>query len=520
MIAARRARRVAFALSLLVAPAHGTTVAVPGTPAKVDVTGYVDGLAVPEIGGPRQRPQLRSELSLLGKITRNLRTQLTLRGTVGGPFERGHPGIMSLVHEFQNHTPSAELNEAWAELRLGDAQIRAGIQKFAWGKLDGAPPTDVLTPRDLHDPIVRDIEESKIGIPAIALDYFLPSLPAIGLSEPRVSVVYVPMAVPSRIALVDERWFPPSIDTGGLAVTKQQADAALAENGLEDFTVKRDFTIPIALRPRNARPPTTFDAGGIAVRLAGTIRQVDWSLSHYTGPETGPNIDLVASAICRDCLRVFDDTGLPPVRARSVLLQAHDMIHMSGGDFSTTLGGATMRGEVAVFQNRPYLRISREVVAKALSKQSLSDIVSPLIQPGPNGKNRRVPVPLPALFPDRDSVEWGLGVDYLIGGFLPLLQVNQVIFTDDGPEQLLSNPETRLLASVRKAFFQDTLELELRGVYAFERGSWFVYPRASYRFGDNVRLRLGYLAIGGEPESVIGQFRDNDQVVLEARYSY
>ena len=59
--------------------------------------------------------------------------------------------------------------------------MRAGIQKFAWGKLDGPPPTDVLTPRDLHDPLVRDYEESKIGIPAVQLTYYLPPVPSLDL---------------------------------------------------------------------------------------------------------------------------------------------------------------------------------------------------------------------------------------------------------------------------------------------------------------------------------------------------
>src|SRR6185295_13496893 len=115
--------------------------------------------------------------------------------------------------------------------------------------------------------------------------------------------------------------------------------------------------------------------------------------------------------------------------------------------------------------------------------------------------SKRARVPLPALFPDRDSVEWGIGADYLIEGFQPLLQLNQVIFTDDGPEELLSNPDTRLLASVRKRFLADALEIELRGVYSFERAAWFAFPRITYRWQDNWRFRLGYLAIGGPLES-------------------
>jgi hypothetical protein len=517
----------ALAFLLAAAGAHAADVTVPGTSAKVETSGYVDGLAVAEIGGPRQRPQAIAELSLLGKITRDLRLKATFRSRVGGPFEGGHPGIMNFVHEFQNRTPSLEFNEAYAELRHGDVQLRAGIQKFAWGKLDGAPPTDVLTPRDLHDPLVRDFEESKIGIPAVAFTYFPPPVESLDLSELKASLVYVPIAVPPRIALLEERWFPPTIKTSGLNLSEKQAEQLLNAVAPDDFppvNLNGGVHIPLNLFTLNHRPPKTLDAGGIAGRFSGTVHGVDWSIAHYTGPETGPDLLLDASARCRDCIPTIAATGKVPVRARSFITQTHDTIHMTGADFQTAIGGATVRGEVAVFQDRPYLRISRQVIETALTPQALRRYGPRLFGIDPNTgqlvPSKRAHVPLPELFPDRDSVEWGIGADYLIEGFLPLLQLNQVIFTDDGPEQLLSNPETRLLASVRKRFLDDTLEVELRGVYAFERAAWFTYPRITYRWKDNWRFRLGYLAIGGPLESMIGQFHANDEFTLEARYSF
>src|SRR5689334_8345924 len=207
----------AVAAALVARPAVARDLPVPGTSTKVDASGWVDGLAVVDTGGgPRERPQAIGELRFTSRLTRWLRGQLTLRSRAGGPFEGGHPGMMNFVHEFQNRTPSFEWNEAWLEAKVGEGQVRAGIQKFAWGKLDGLPPTDVLTPRDLHDPIVRDIEESKIGIPALQLGYPLPAVPALDLSELRTQLVYVPFAVPARLALKDERWFPPSIRSGDI----------------------------------------------------------------------------------------------------------------------------------------------------------------------------------------------------------------------------------------------------------------------------------------------------------------
>jgi hypothetical protein len=487
------------------APVRGANVTVPGTSATVDASGYVDGLAIVPVGGPRQQPGLSGELSLLGKVSRSLRLQLTTRSHVGGPYEGGHAGVMNFVHEFQNRSTSFEVNEAFAELRLGDAQVRAGIQKFAWGKLDGPPPTDVLTPRDLHDPLVRDYEESKIGIPAVQLTYYLPPVPSIDLHDLKTSLVYIPFAVPARAPLAEERWFPPSIQPGGQLLPKPLA--------APPFSFDRH--VPVAFHTLNSRPPGTFEAGGIAFRLGGTVHDMDWSISHYTGPETGPDAELDAQAICRQCATTPTDRKL---RARAVLRQDHDVIHMTGADWSAAFGGATVRAEVAAFQNRPYLRISGQVVDEALQDVVVSKKPPAWAAHLLTGKWTRVP--LAELFPDRDSVEWGIGADYLIEGFLPLLQVNQVVFTDNGPTELLSNPETRIVASVKRRFLADALEVEVRGVYAFTRDAWFLYPRVTYHYGDHMRFRLGYLAIGGPPESVIGQYRANDELTLEARYSF
>jgi len=66
----------------------------------------------------------------------------------------------------------------------------------------------------------------------------------------------------------------------------------------------------------------------------------------------------------------------------------------------------------------------------------------------------------------------------------------------------------------------ERLELELRGLYAISRDYWFVFPRASYLVRDDLRVRVGYLAVGGPQESVLGQFRQNDEFVFQVRYSF
>ena len=60
----------------------------------------------------------------------------------------------------------------------------------------------------------------------------------------------------------------------------------------------------------------------------------------------------------------------------------------------------------------------------------------------------------------------------------------------------------------------------MRGTYAIERGGWFLLPWISYLVRDDLRVRLGYLAIGGPRTHLIGQFGENDEVLFQGRYSF
>jgi len=268
-----------------------------------------------------------------------------------------------------------------------------------------------------------------------------------------------------------------------------------------------DLVIPVRFGTLDHRPPRRLDAGGIAARLAGTWHESDWDLYHYTGPETGPDADL------RPEVRLVSAAPLR-LRAVSFLRQAHDVIHMTGADASSALGGFTVRAEAAYFDDRPYLRPSSDLIRQATAPATVERLARQVLRRG------RARVPLGDLFPTLDAVEWGIGADYLIHGFTPLVQLNQIAILDRAPRLLIHDPETRLSGTLRKKLLAERLELEVKGTYAIERQAWFVFPRASYLVRDDLRLRLGYLAIGGPRASILGQFRDNDEVVLQARYSF
>jgi len=495
---------VATLLSAVVCMALAAT---PAPAAGVRVEGFLDGLAVAATGsGPLQRPQGVGQLSFDSKLRRDLRAHLTLRGRVGGPFVGGSGvGFYVLDDMFQNVSPAFEVLEGWLEWRGRSAEVRAGSMRVAWGELDGIPPTDVVNPRAYHDPLVEDPEERKFGIPMAQGSWFPGDLPALDLEQVQVSLLWVPLTVPPRMALIEERWFPRSFDPSRpIVITKKQLEDAPIAPADEE----KQLVVPVAFETENQPPARSLRDGGVGLRLGGRWRGVDWAAYHFTGMDTTPVMQLPVDLV---------GVSLVPldVRIEARLRQDDVRVHMTGGDLAFALGPVTMRAELATFIDRPYPRVTSTLVSEFMDDLSVPDLVTRL------AKHERVGLELGDLFVRRSSAEWGVGADTVWRGFMPLLQVNQIVLSGGkAPRLLIGQPDTRLTARLARRFLDERLALEMRGVYAFEQAAWFLYPNVEYLLRDDLAVDVGYLAVGGVRNTLIGQYKNNDELVLRARWTF
>jgi hypothetical protein len=527
-----RARRVScFVLALVAMTAAGARANETGDEA-VRVSGYLGALAVgPVDDGADQLPQGRLGLKADLRAAPMLGGHVELRGRIGGPTESDRAGLYNLVHTFQDLSPGLEFPEAYLDLELPSTSVRAGLQRIGWGRLDGVPPTDVVNPRDYHDPIVEDFEEQRIGVPALQVTRYLPDAPALRLANLKAAIVYLPIGVPARLPGLDDRWFPVGtipgqrfpFPRGRVRQSLAGLLSALCKRPI-DVTLQGAASIPARVSTANHRPELTLDNGGIGFTIGGTAGQAGWDLYHYTGPETQPDLDLSVELV-RDFFSLTPTTCVAQtnqytaryrLHADALLRQASASIHMTGADWSFSVGQASFRLEAAYIQSRPYPRVAADLLsAAALRQLPIRPIAAKVV--GPPGRAR---LPIGDLFVERDAVEWGMGVDSQTRGVNWLAQVNQIVLLESAPRLLIGDPDTRLLLAVRRPFLRRRLQLELRGVYSLERGGWFLFPQATYALRSNVRLRAGYLAIGGPRTSLIGQFGHNDEFVFEARYLF
>ena len=164
----RPARWIPPLVSLLVALQHG----VAARAALPTIGGRVEGYGIVRFdqSSPRQRPLARIDLFAEQRVTSELRWKLATTGRWGGTIEDASgAGPIDFGHSFQNVDPSLQLDEAWVEWLGDDFDVRAGNQRFTWGKLDGPKPNDLLNPLRCYDPLVDREKDQKIAVPALSV---------------------------------------------------------------------------------------------------------------------------------------------------------------------------------------------------------------------------------------------------------------------------------------------------------------------------------------------------------------
>jgi hypothetical protein len=245
---------------------------------------------------------------------------------------------------------------------------------------------------------------------------------------------------------------------------------------------------------------------------------------YYDGPETAAAFDFdvdvfspsAQQKIAMGQMPTVDD--LAQLESTAVLRPRSARMRLVGGDVALPLAGFTTRAEWAFGMDRLVPRSTAELLGldnlAATLQPQLAEVIAGLL------RGEDVPVDLGPLFVQRDVFEWGLGADYAWQGWVPLLQINQSIVLDNDLTLLVPDVDTRLLAALRRSFIDETLATELVAVQGFERSYTTLQLRATYSFTDDFWVRAGYLMIAGTSNSFIGEYKDNDEVFVQARYSF
>lgn len=424
---------------------------------------------------------------------------MSLRGLFGGPAWGAEGlGFGSYDRTFQDFSPLVEVDEGFLDFDVRGFEVRLGAQKFTWGKLDVFSPADILSPRRFTDPFLREGREAKLAQPAL----FLARPLALGTNvrAEDVEFVWVPWSVPPRFPLEDERWFPPSVRPEPLL---EIPFGALAPG-------QPRLAVRTTLEMANRAPPRRPDRGAFGVRLRGSVEDVGWSLSLYHGPETAPAFSLLPS------VRL---TGADPegflLGAQARLRPRYGRVSLVGVDLERAYDLVTLRIEAAWSRGRLWPRPAEDL----LSPENLGGRLRPELASVAERlfRGETVPLDLGPLFVRRDALQWGIGGDVGSGGTVLTLQLDQTWILHNATPLLLTDVQTRVLASLRRDFWQERFRLEGTTVATLERPSAAVWFELLSELAPGLELRAGLLFLEGSSRSLVGQYDRNDQAFLRLR---
>jgi hypothetical protein len=227
---------------------------------------------------------------------------------------RRHPDSPAAEDESSTLTRQAifKVHDAFIESTLGRLDLRIGLARIVWGRLDEVQPTDVVNPLDVSRFFVEGRSEARLPVALVRAQVFL---------SDRASLegVYVPVFRRGRFDQLDEPSSPFTPHSG-------PGDAI----GSVCLAVGCPTLPPLMV---DHEPPVTFDNAQGGARFNATTGRLDWSVSAFRGFEPFP---------------VFE-SGTPQPGAPLPIHGTHPRFTMLGGDFETVRGEWGMRGEVAAF---------------------------------------------------------------------------------------------------------------------------------------------------------------------------
>jgi hypothetical protein len=380
-------------------------------------------------------------------------------GSVKRPV-RDHSLLKSWDEVYQRNTPFLEFKELYAGYSTDSLELRAGIQRFAWGRLDEYPINDLLNPWDYSQFLRKSLEDRKIGVPSLSASF--------SKGDWSCDAVWVPLFVPYRLPQPNERWFGASALSGFAQLP-----------GAEIVPNEPDM------------PPRTLENSTIALRVRRT-GDIEWALSLFHGFDPRPVFKTTALAITPLADKIRIDPGFVPDFRKITVI---------GLDAATVTGDWSLRAELAYTFGRVF-NIRQDLWG-----------YPPIPTPGIYS--------LQPIGQVRDTFDYGIGADYrLFEEGLLTMQAQQTVIFDRPDTMYEQTVETLLWVNLKAGWMNRKLETDFNIACNPEHGDVMAKAEAWYIFSDSWKAGLTAISFSGPGRSLFGRFSMNDQLEAVLIYSW
>lgn len=361
---------------------------------------------------------------------------------------------------YQSTTPFLEFKELYGSYSTGILEVRAGIQRFAWGRLDEYPVNDLLNPWDYTQFLRKPLEDRKIGVPALSAQ--------LAEGSWNLEAVWVPVLISYRLPLNNERWSPLALFTSELT------------------------NVPVKILTTDADIPArnlASGSGGLRLQKTGVV---DWGVTLFHGYDPRPILKTTQLVIAPEGAKILVDPGA-----------AADFHKMSsiGLDGAFAKGNWSLRAEASYAFGR-YFNTNVELWGYP---------TVPAFGVFPLNPNQH----------KSDALEYGIGADYrLFEDCVLTMQAQQTLIVDR-PDTLYSRKyETILWANLKNGFLNQKLETNLNAAYNPEHGDVMARANVWYALTDFLKVGVTTIGFWGPSQSLFGRYKKNDQIEFDVVFSW
>ena len=254
--------------------------------------------------------------SYLGVLTNDTNDYSINQNTLDLKLKRVDDNVSFFANPYLVQTPNQDvrlgLREAYMDVYFNNMDLRIGKQQIIWGKADGMFITDIVSPKDLGEFLLRDFDEIRSGITSLKANYFL--------GDNTVEMVWIPTFTPTKMPDETSTW------------------SRIPE-----------FPLSITIDESQKEIPGRLENSEGFVKFSGMSSLLDYEIMAGSMWDDDPTLHIVP-------IITVDN----PTPSGLMLIPIHHQLTLVGGSFSSELGGVILRGEGAYYMGKQLSALNPE----------------------------------------------------------------------------------------------------------------------------------------------------------------
>jgi hypothetical protein len=248
--------------------------------------------------------------SYLGVLTNDTNDYSINQNTLDLKLKRTDDNVSFFANPFLYQTPNQDvqlgLREVYMDVYFNNMDLRIGKQQIIWGKADGMFITDIVSPKDLGEFLLRDFDEIRTGITSLKANYYL--------GDNTVEMVWIPTFTPTIMPDETSIW------------------SRIPE-----------FPLPITIDESQKEIPSRLENSEGFIKFSGMSSLLDYEFMAGSMWDDDPTLHISP---------IFEQGNPQPLGL--TLTPTHHQLTLVGGSFSSELGGFILRGEGAYYMGKQF----------------------------------------------------------------------------------------------------------------------------------------------------------------------